>query len=323
MYKGEKIAVVVPAYNEEGLIGKTLRSIPEYIDLVVPVNDGSTDSTAALIEQHREHDPRICPINNDTNMGVGFSIWKGYAKCNEEGADVFVVMAGDGQMDPGDLPALLDPLVEGKAEYSKGNRLQNEDVTKQMPLYRFFGNAILTILTKFATGYWRSVDPQCGYTAIKGTAYQAADKKDMHYGYGYNADILIRLNIANCRLIDVPVKAIYGEEKSGIKLHKYIPSVSSLLLKLFFKRLKAKYLWAFHPILLYYLFGIILLLAGGIFGSYVLLIDIFKVRIIGYGWMILGAIMIITGFNSILFAIWLDMQDNEGLSASVRRFCED
>lgn len=322
MFKGKKIAVVMPAYNEEKLIGKALRLIPEYVDLIVTVNDGSTDNTTALIAQHKDRDLRICPINNDSNMGVGFSIWKGYTKCNEEGADIFVVMAGDAQMDPEDLPELLEPLVQGRAEYSKGNRLQNQDVTKHMPLYRFFGNAALTILTKFATGYWQAVDPQCGYTAITREAYLALDQENIHIGYGYNADILIRLNLANCRLAEVSVEAVYGEEKSGIKLHKYIPSVSLLLLKLFIKRLKTKYLWAFHPILLYYVFGIIMLLTGGIFGSYILLVDIFELTVIGYGWMILGAIMIITGFNAILFAIWLDMQDNEDLSVHTRKFGE-
>jgi glycosyltransferase involved in cell wall biosynthesis len=323
MYKGKKIAVVVPAYNEERLIGKTLRSMPEYIDLIVTVNDGSTDNTAALIEQHRERDPRIYPINNDPNLGLGLSIWKGYAKCDEEGADVFVVMAGDGQMAPEDLPNLLDPIIEGEVEYSKGNRLQNKDVKEHMPLYRFFGNAILTVLTKFATGYWHAVDPQCGYTTIKREAYQAVDKEKIHQGYGYNADILIRLNIANCRLAEVPVKAIYGEAKSGIKLYKYIPNVSLLLVKLFVKRLANKYLWAFHPILLYYIFGIILLLGGGGFGSYVLLIDLLTLREIGYGWMLLGSITILTGIQSIFFAIWLDMQDNQKLNANDHLFCKN
>lgn len=320
MYKEQKIAIVIPAYNEERLIGKTLRSIPEYVDFIITVNDGSTDNTAALIDQHREHDPRIYLITNNPNLGLGRSIWKGYATCDELGVDVFVVMAGDGQMDPEDLPNLLDPIVEGKAEYCKGNRLQNKDVKQHMPLYRFFGNAILTILTKFATSYWHAVDPQCGYTAIKKEAYRAVDKEKLHRRYGYNADILTRLNIINCRLAEVPVKAIYGEAKSGIKLYTYIPTVSFLLVKLFIKRLIHKYVWAFHPILLYYLFGIVLLFGGGIFGSYVVLIDLFTLRDIGYGWMLLGSIAILIGFQSIFFAIWLDMEDNKKLDANDYRF---
>jgi glycosyltransferase involved in cell wall biosynthesis len=286
------------------------------------VNDGSTDHTGNIIEQYRSQDNRIYPVTNNPNIGLGASIWKGYATCDELGAEVFVVMAGDGQMDPEDLPNLLNPIVDGKAEYCKGNRLQNKDVKRHMPLYRFFGNAILTILTKFATGYWSSVDPQCGYTALKRTAYRALDQENIRIGYGYNADILIRLNLANCRLYEVSVKAVYGEAKSGIKLHRYIPSVSWLLLKLFIKRLKTKYLWTFHPILLYYLFGIILLWGGGIFGSYVLLIDLFTLRDIGYGWMLLGSIAILIGFQSIFFAIWLDMQDNEKLDANDPLFCK-
>lgn len=322
MYKGKKIAVVVPAYNEEKLIAKTLGSMPDFVDLIVTVNDGSTDQTEAIIEEHQKQDSRICPITNAPNLGLGRSLWKGYAKCYEEGADIFVVMAGDGQMAPEDLPVVLEPIVTGRAEYSKGNRLQNKDVKRHMPLHRFFGNAFLTILTKFATGYWHAIDPQCGYTALERNAYFALDKDRIHRGYGYNADILIRLNILNCRVAEVPVKAIYGEEKSGIKLHKYIPTVSWLLIKLFVKRLTRKYIWAFHPLLFYYLFGILLLVSGGIFGAYVLLIDVLTLGEVGYGWMLLGAIAILAGFQSIFFAIWLDMQDNKKLDGNVYLFFE-
>lgn len=323
MYRGKKIAAVVPAYNEERLIGKTLSTIPAFVDLVVFINDGSTDKTAEIIEQYRLADKRIVPVTNDYNQGLGISIWRGYAKCDEEGADIFVVMAGDAQMSPEDLPNILDPIVEGRAEYSKGNRLQNSDVTLHMPLYRFIGNAILTVLTKFATGYWHAVDPQCGYTAVKNTAYRKMNKDNIHRGYGYNADVLFRLSIANCRLAEVPVKAIYGEAISRIKLYRYIPAVSKLLIKLFMRRLKVKYLWAFHPILLYYLFGFILLSNGILLGAYIFFLDIFRLGGMTFGWFLLGALMIITGSQFMLFAIWLDMEDNKILNANENIFNQE
>ena len=322
MYKGKKIGVVVPAYNEENLITKTLSTVPEFVDIVVVVDDGSTDKTADLIDQIKLNDKRIVTITNKQNLGLGASIWKGYAKCDEKGMDIFVVMAGDAQMDPEDLPALLDSIAEDRAEYSKGNRLQHIDIKENMPIWRFYGNAVLTILTKFATGYWHAVDPQCGYTAIKRVAYQKLNKENIHAGYGYNSDILLRLNLLNCRLAEVTVKAIYGEAASGIKLRKYIFRTSRLLLKQFFRRLRAKYLWSFHPILLYYIFGLILFLLGFLEGAFLLAMDITNLFGVGFGWMLIGVIMIITGFQLLLLAIRLDMEDNKKLNANKEIFDE-
>jgi len=320
MYKNKSVAVVIPAFNEEKLIGKTLMGIPDFVDLIVVINDCSTDQTEAEIEKYKEKLPQLKTVTNEVNKGCGGSIWQGYEVCADEGSDIFVVMAGDGQMDPSDLPNLLDPIVEGRSEYCKGNRLQNSGVTRHMPLYRFFGNAVLTVLTKFATGYWHAVDPQCGYTAIKSSAYKKVNKENIHAGYGYNADILQRLNLINCRLAEVSVRAIYGEAKSTINIFHYIPTVSRLLMSLFFRRMGAKYLWSFHPIMLYYLLGA-LLFAGGAFGGlYVLLVDFMTLSGIGFGWMLLGAIMIITGIQLLLSGIWLDMDDNKIFNANENLF---
>jgi glycosyltransferase involved in cell wall biosynthesis len=257
MYNDKKIAVVVPAYNEERLIGKTLSTMPSFVDTIVVINDGSSDSTGSLVEQAIQKDSRIVHIENQQNLGLGKSIIEGYKKAHELMADIIAVMAGDAQMDPDDLENIIQPIIEEKALYVKGNRLLSPGAFQIMPKYRFFGNAILTMLTKFATGYFHLMDPQCGYTAINSSALKYLDSEKPHEGYGYNAHLLYQLNLRNAKVVDVYVKPVYGEAVSGIKLSRYIPSVSYLLIKIFFKRVILKYfLFDFHPVGLCYFFCI-------------------------------------------------------------------
>jgi glycosyltransferase involved in cell wall biosynthesis len=256
MLSNKKIAVVVPAYNEENLIEKTLSTMPSFVDTIIVVNDGSSDNTGPLIDQVAQNDPRIYHLHNQQNIGLGESIMKGYKKAHELKGGIIAVMAGDAQMDPDDLERVVNPIIEGKALYVKGNRLLTPEVFQTMPKYRYFGNSILTFLTKFATGYFHLMDPQCGYTAIKSSALKYLNFDKPHKGYGYNAHLLFHLNLHNAKVIDVDVKPVYGEAISGIKLSNYIPSLSWLLIKVFFKRIILKYfLFDFHPVGLCYLFG--------------------------------------------------------------------
>jgi len=164
------------------------------------------------------------------------------------------VMAGDNQMDPRDLPSLVDPIVTGRALYVKGNRLFYPDVWRIMPAHRYLGNALLTLLTKFATGYFQLLDPQCGYTAIHRKAIAFLDLDHPHPGYGYNARLLMQLNVYNVPVVDVPVRPVYGESVSKIRLSTYVPSVAWLLLRCFVRRIVVKYVVRdFHPIGLAYL----------------------------------------------------------------------
>ena len=164
MYKGKSIGIVVPAYNEELLIGKTLSTIPDFVDKIFVIDDASKDLTREIILEFQQKDLRIVLIHHTNNQGVGQSLIDGYVASREAGLDITAVMAGDAQMDPDDLPAVLDPIAEGWSDYVKGNRLLREEVVARMPKHRYIGNSVLTLLTKFATGYWRIIDPQCGYT---------------------------------------------------------------------------------------------------------------------------------------------------------------
>jgi len=210
------------------------------------------------------------------------------------------------------LPALLDKIIDEGYDYVKGNRLLHENVRTTMPKYRLFGNAILTILTKFATGYFFLMDPQCGYTAIRNDCLKKIPIEKMTKGYGYNADILCMLNIDGFKVSDIEVRPVYGEETSKIKLWKYIPITSFLLCRLFFRRLWKRYvILDFHPLILFYLFAIfnalfiIIPLTIRFFILYHRYLEAPKTTLT-----ILIFTFLIT-FQSILFAIWMDMDYNK------------
>lgn len=310
MYKNKKIGIIVPAYNEEILIGETLDGIPNFVDKIIVINDGSTDNTLSIIQKKSLKEKRIQIINHEKNKGLGQSLIDGYLYCRESDLDIIAVMAGDNQMHPDDLYKLLDLIVMKNNDYVKGNRLLHQNISS-MPLYRFIGNSILTILTKFATGYYSLMDPQCGYTAITKEALAAIPIETMTRGYGYNADILCMLNVGGFKVTDIQVRPVYDREKSKIKLWKYIPKTSILLIRLFFRRLWRRYvILDFHPLILFYLFAffnsllIVLPFAFRFFYMYMTYKELPRTT------MTILIFTILITFQSILFAIWMDMDYN-------------
>ncbi|MFC1485600.1 glycosyltransferase family 2 protein [Candidatus Latescibacterota bacterium] len=254
MYRKKKVAVIVPAYNEEHLVGKTVQTLPVFVDYVTVIDDGSTDRTSEIVRELMASDPHIRLIVHEKNMGVGAAIRTGYTWARDTDADITVVMNGDNQMDPHDLPALLDPLVEDQADYVKGNRLITGEAWSQIPRIRYLGNSVLSFLTKFTSGYFHISDSQSGYTAINRRALAALPLKTLYPGFGVPNDILVKLNINYLRVMDVPVKPVYGVgERSDLKIQKVIFSIPILLIRLFFHRMFQKYLIRdFHPIILCY-----------------------------------------------------------------------
>ena len=309
MYRGNKIAVVVPAYNEEELIQETMSGIPDYVDRIYVINDGSTDRTEEIIRNFASTDSRFVLISHCTNKGVGAAITSGYKRAIEDGMDIAAVMAGDNQMDPAYLPALLDPIVEGRADYTKGNRLINEAYRKGMPAWRSFGNSILTFLTKIASGYWQIMDPQNGYTAISVKALAELPLDSIYQGYGYCNNLLVWLNIHNMTVRDVAIPARYGREKSKIRYSTYIPRVSRLLLSNFLFRLKTKYIqMGFHPLAFFYAAGAVLTPIGMIGG----LVALWEKFVMGYPVLfvhgVLSFLVFMMGMQFLLFAMLFDMQ---------------
>lgn len=311
MYKEKLICVVVPAYNEETQIAKVVNTMPEYIDAIIIVDDCSKDNTVSVVERLQEQYKKIVLLKHDKNQGVGGAIATGYKWARDNHFDAAVVMAGDAQMDPIDLPLLLDPVVDGKTDYSKGNRLLSGESYKHIPKIRYFGNAALSLLTKIASGYWHISDSQTGYTVINKKALKLIDWDSMYKRYGQPNDLLVKLNVHNLSVTDVIIKPVYHVgEKSGIKVRKVLFTISWLLIKLFFWRIKEKYIIRdFHPLVFFYTLGMILFVA-----SIALTVRLF------YLWIDFGyvpqttalALMFssITCLQSVFFAMWMDADYN-------------
>jgi glycosyltransferase involved in cell wall biosynthesis len=314
MYRDKTIAVVVPAYNEEKLIGKVLKTLPSFIDRIVVVDDASGDRTGEVVRAHQGEDSRIIYLQHPRNEGVGGAIVTGYKWALENEISISVVMAGDAQMDPKDLPKLLDPLIEGEADYAKGNRLFTGRAWSIIPKTRYLGNAVLSFLTKIASGYWHVADSQSGYGAVTLNVLKTVNLDSVYKRYGMPNDWLVKLNVYHFRVRDVPVNPIYGiGERSGIKIYRVIFTLSLLLLKLFLWRLKEKYIIRdFHPLVLFYLLGFVLTPIGVVFGFYLLLLRIFFGSVAATS-ALFAAFFTISGLQSLFFAMWFDMEYNKNL----------
>jgi glycosyltransferase involved in cell wall biosynthesis len=312
MLDGKRVAVVVPAYDEEVLVVETLRGIPELVDRIYVVDDASSDGTG---ERARElGDPRIEVIRHDRNSGVGAAIVTGYRRALEEDIDVTCVMAGDNQMDPGELEGLVGPVTRGEVEYAKANRLFSGEAWKVIPRTRYLGNAVLSLLTKIASGYWHVADSQAGYTAISRDALQSLDLDRLYPRYGFPNDMLVHLNIRNARVRDVPSRPIYNVgEDSGIRLRSVIPRISWLLFKAFWWRLGQKYVIRdFHPLVFFYVFGVLMTTAGLVLGAIEVVLRILGNQITP-ATIVLVALLVIAGIQLTLFAMWFDMEANKEL----------
>ena len=346
MYRDHTVGVVVPAYNEEGFVGEVIDTLPRYVDRAYVVDDCSTDDTWEEIQEHAaaanaeppmhvdcEEPPpmetapvtdggavfpeRVVPVQHEENRGVGGAIKTGYKHALEDEIDVTAVMGGDGQMDPDIMERFLDPIVEGRADYTKGNRLLYKEYRQGMSKWRFVGNSILTFLTKISSGYWKTMDPQNGYTAISYYALSNVGIDSMYEYYGYCNDLLVKLNAKGLRVADVAMPAVYGDEKSSIRYSTYIRKVSGMLLKNFLWRLKVKYLVLdFHPLALFYYFGAFMALLGAL----------------GSGWSVYAKIaygdslfvrasssllLFSIGSMFIMFAMLFDMQVNKNKEVQI------
>jgi glycosyltransferase involved in cell wall biosynthesis len=312
MLDGKRVAVVVPAYDEERLVGETLRGIPEFVDRVFVVDDASRDATA---ERAREvEDARVEVIQHERNAGVGAAIVSGYRRALEEGVDVTCVMAADNQMDPVELPDIAGPVARGEVEYAKANRLVTGEAWKVIPRTRYLGNAVLSLLTKIASGYWHVADSQAGYTAISHDALRRLDLERVYQGYGFPNDMLVHLNVQNARVRDVPSRPIYdvGEE-SGIRLRRVVPRISWLLLKGFWWRMAQKYVIRdFHPLVFFYAFGVLMTVVGLALGVLEVVLRILGNQITP-ATIVLVAVLLIAGLQMTLFAMWFDMEANKDL----------
>jgi glycosyltransferase involved in cell wall biosynthesis len=314
MFKNKSICAVVPAYNESSQIGKVIETMPDFVDRIVVIDDASQDDTSEIVRKYQKKHGRVELIRHPQNKGVGGAISTGYKWARDNKYDVTAVMAGDGQMDPDELEKIITPIVEGSADYVKGNRLFYGDAWNMIPRYRYIGNSFLSLMTKVASGYWHIADSQSGYTAISLIALIRIDLEAIYKNYGMPNDLLIKLNQHDFRVRDVHIKPVYNiGERSGIKLRKVIPRISWVLFKGFWWRLFFKYVVRdFHPLIFFYVLSFILLTL-----SFPLAIRLF------YLWASRGDIpdmnalalifTLISGLQTLFFGMWFDMEYNKNL----------
>jgi glycosyltransferase involved in cell wall biosynthesis len=308
--EGKQVAVVVPARDEEGLLPKTLAGIPDFVDRVYVVDDGSEDGTAAAAEGGS----RVALIRHEQSGGVGAAIVTGYKRALEDGVDVVAVMAADNQMDPADLDTLAGAVARGEVDYAKANRLFTGQAWQLIPRTRYLGNAVLSMLTKIASGYWHVADSQSGYTAVGRDTLALLDLDRIYRRYGFPNDMLVHLNVVNARVRDFPSRPIYGVgERSGIRYRSVVPRISWLLLKGFLWRLREKYVIRdFHPLVFFYALGFLMTFAGLVLGIVETVL-----RLMGnelpVATIVLVALLLISGTQFTLFAMWFDLESNRDL----------
>lgn len=315
MHLACKVGVVVPAYNEEKLIERTIRTMPPFVDRIIVVDDCSRDRTAEIVQNMAdEFGARLVLIRHERNQGVGGTIVTGYKRAMEEECEVTAVMAGDAQMDPRDLIRIIEPVAKREADYVKGNRLFRGESWQMIPKHRYLGNSVLSFLTKVASGYWHIADSQSGYTAISLIALKRLELDQIYPRYGMPNDLLVRLNIHNFRVRDISIRPVYNiGEKSGIRVHKVILTISWLLFKGFWRRMFRKYvIQDFHPLIFFYLlsFGALALSAVFFFRTLYYWIDLGSVPTTSF---LVFWFLLISGFQSLFFAMWFDMENNRHL----------
>ncbi len=314
MYKNNTISVVLTAHNEETQIVKTIKNLPDFVDKIIVVNDASKDKTLEIVEQEMKSNDKLFLINHEKNQGVGGAVSSGIKWSRDNDIDIAVKMDGDGQMEPTDMPNLLDAIIEKGGDFAKGNRLLSSDVRQVMPKFRLFASQVLSLLTKIASGYWHVLDPQCGYFAINKKGLDRIDWEKLYKRYGQPNDLLVRCNVANLIVKDVDIKPLYHiGEKSGIRYGTLIFTLSWLLFKDFLWRMKEKYIvHDFHPLVFFYFLG-------GAFGVFTVALSVRLFYIWWIGGQIppinaLAAMFTFLGMSLfILFAMWFDMSSNQDL----------
>ncbi len=229
--KNHRIAVVIPAYKAAHTLPAVIAGIPDFIDLVIIVDDASPDATSHAARTCGKTDPRIQVLVNPKNLGVGGATLTGYRKAVELGCDILVKMDADGQMKPEHLPRLLEPVLTGLADYAKGNRFAHKHQLGSMPRMRRLGNTIHSWMTRMATGYWDVFDATNGYTALRADVFRRLEHHHLSEGYFFETGLLFELNLAEARIADVGIPAVYEGEKSHIRSHMITVKFPLLLVR--------------------------------------------------------------------------------------------
>lgn len=301
-----RIAVVIPCYKVSTKISEVLDTVPDCVDKIYCVDDSCPDDTKSVIKL--KHDTRITLLTHNINEGVGGAMVTGYKRALEDKCDIIVKIDGDGQMDPALIPIFVLPIVNGECDYTKGNRFFRVEDVKNMPNIRIFGNLVLSFLTKISSGYWNLFDPTNGYTAIHRAALQELPLDKLEKRYFFESDVLFRLNTIQARVKDVPMRAVYADESSNLKISEIVLPFLRKHLRNFCKRVGYNYfLRDFNLASIQLLFGVPLFFFGVIFGilqwSYSVATEIESTA----GTVMLSALPIILGIQFILSFLQYDI----------------
>jgi len=313
MYRDMRVAVVIPCYNEEKLISKTISTIPPVVDIIIAINDGSKDGTLEVLKSIAKKNKRISVVDNDKNHGIGYSLVNGFKHAlADTDAGLIGVMAGDAQCDPNYIEPMIAELYDEKLDYIKANRFFHRDALKAMPGYRQVGNVFISLLTKFSTGYYSISDTQNGYGFFTRRIMSKMEFDFIGERYDYENSMLIALSIAGAKIKDFPVPAIYGDETSTIK---FLPTAMRALRAVwigFWRRIYYKYvLYSFHPVALFLFSGILLFFVALIFGIVILLNRIFASESPSSGTVMLVVLPLIVSFQLFMTSILMDMHNEK------------
>ena len=283
-------------------------------EILNEINQKETAYFPESVINHPSADGKLVVISLKKNGGVGSAVSVGYKWAKDNHIDCTVSMDGDGQMDPSEIENLCMPVINNEVDWVKGNRFAHSSAPFLIPRKRFLGNAVLSILTKIASGYWEISDTQTGYTALSYKALSSIKLYKLYKRYGMPNDRIIKLNIAGCTLKEVPVIPVYDiGEKSTMKIRKVVRPIAWLLFRSFFKRIWTKYLYkSFHPLFILYHFSFLLLLLAIPYGIKILML-VFEGLKANPVTVVAFVFLFISGFQSLLFAMWMDMQDNKRL----------
>jgi glycosyltransferase involved in cell wall biosynthesis len=311
MYRNLKTAVVIPAYNEEKLIGRTVKSIPEYVDHIIIVNDASTDKTPEKIKQIVKINKKVILVDNKVNQGVGGSLMNGYEHAlKDTKAGAIGIVAGDAQFDTSYLQPMLDELIDREYDYVKASRFFHREAFRKMPRYRQIGNIFISLLTKFSTGYYSITDITNGCGWLSRGILERVNFEFVEKRYDYETSMLTALSIAGAKIKDHAVPAHYGEETSTIKLIPTALRNLRAVWKGFWRRIFYKYvLFDFHPVALFLFGGLLLNIFGWIYVFYILFEKFIRHFSPSSGTVMLAVLPIILGFQMLLTAIIMDVNN--------------
>lgn len=319
---GKKVAAIIPCYKVKGHILEVIDSIGEGVSAIYVVDDCCPESTGQFITENCQ-DIRVKVIFHEQNQGVGGAVASGYNAALADGMDIFVKIDGDGQMDPSLIKYFIRPIINGEADYTKGNRFYDIDALRPMPKVRLFGNAVLSFITKFSSGYYSTFDPTNGYTAISAVAIRRLPLSKLSKRYFFESDILFRLNIIGAKVVDIPMGAVYGDEVSNLHINKIIFPFLKGNITNFFKRIFYNYfLRGFSIASLELVLGMLFSLFGILYGS-VMWYDSIKTQMpASSGTVMLAALPIILGVQFLLSFIQADIA-NQPQIALTRLLSDD